>query len=307
MISAGEPRLTLAVMGPTAAGKTRLAVELARAVRGELINADSRQAIAELTVGVCKPGPAELAGVSCHGLNWRHLGDRFTVADFVQLAARQMDDCRSRGLVPILVGGSGLYIRALLEGFDFGSTGDTGPSGATLPAPDLENALAELRSLAPQRYLEVDRRNPRRVERALALARRGAVASRQAPAWEAVRIGCAVASEALRERIWRRSAQLVGPELEQEVGSLLSSGFPPSLIAGSAIGYAEALAWMAGELTREAAVERLAQRTWRYARRQMTWLRKEPDLLWIDAGAEPDEMLEAALRVIGRAMIKEAN
>ncbi len=307
MTAAGEPRLVVAIMGPTAAGKTALAVSLARALGGELVNADSRQAIAELAVGVCKPGPVELGEVTCHGLDWRHLGDRFTVANFVHRAAQQLDDCWSRGRVPILVGGSGLYVRALLEGFDFGASGQVAETRSPAAVPDLDRALHELRRLAPQRYLEVDRRNPRRVGRALELARSGVVASRRTTAWEAIRIGCGVAPQTLRDRIEKRSEEIVGPGLHREVEELLRAGFPASLIAEAAIGYREALAWMAGQITRDSAVARVKQRTWRYARTQMTWLRKEPDLVWIDGGAQPAEVLESALRMVERRLIKEAN
>ncbi len=305
----GEPRqgLVVAIMGPTAAGKTGLSVALAGALDGELVNADSRQAIAELRVGVCKPTAAELGNVRCHGLDWRRLGDHFTVANFVQLASTQMEECQSRDLVPILVGGTGLYLRALLEGFDFGGAKNSASSPPPAPVDDLEAAVVELRRLSPQRYREVDLRNPRRVGRALEMARGGLVASRRPASWQAVRLGCEVAPHILRERIRQRSEKLLGPDLRQEVEGLLGAGFPASLIATSAIGYAEALAWMAGQMTRDAAVSRLTQRTWHYARAQMTWLRKEPDLVWIDASADRGEMLEASLAIIGRRLRKEAN
>ena len=304
----GEPRqrLVVAIMGPTAAGKTGLSVALAGALGGDLVNADSRQAIAQLRVGVCKPTAAELGHVRCHGLDWRRLGDRFTVANFVQLAASQMEECHRRDRVPILVGGTGLYLRALLEGFDFGGADKCASAPPPALAADLRAAVVELWRLSPQRYREVDLRNPRRVSRALEMARDGLVASRRPPSWQAVRLGCEVPPQILRDRIHRRSERLLGPDLKQEVEGLLSSGFPASLIATSAIGYAEALAWLTGQMTREAAVGRLTQRTWHYARAQMTWLRKEPDLVWIDASVDRSEMLEAALAIIRRRLRKEA-
>ncbi len=296
----------LAVMGPTAAGKTALAVALARAVGGELINADSRQAIAELRIGVCKPTPGELGGVPCHGLDWRRLGEPFTVAEFVALASRQLAQCREREQAPILVGGTGLYVRALLEGFDFGVAGEPLPSPRDPGGEDLAQALAELERLSPAKYLEVDRRNPRRVFRALALARSGVAAAKVRPGWRALRLGCMVPPEVLRGRISRRSDQLVGAALRQEVEALLDAGFPPSTIAEAAIGYREALAWIQGAVSREGAVAQVAQRTWRYARSQMTWLRKEPDLVWIDGTADLGKMLESALQLVERRFTKEA-
>ncbi len=295
----------VAVMGPTASGKTGLAVAMARALGAELINADSRQAISELAVGVCKPSPSELGEVVCHGLDWRRLGDRFTVANFVQLAAAQVRDIWARGRLPILVGGTGLYIRALLEGFDFGGDALVAEAPAPVDPVDAAQALAEIRRVAPARYLQLDQRNPRRVGRALELARRGRVPARRPGDWTAVRIGCEVGAADLRHRILLRSERILGPELRQEVEDLLQSGHGRSEIAGAAIGYAEVLGWMSGELTREEALREVIRRTWRYARAQMTWLRREPDLVWIDADAEHEALVGRALALVGQRFGEE--
>jgi len=290
-------------MGPTASGKTRLAVSLARELDGELVNADSRQSLAELAVGVCKPTAEELQGIPCHGLGWSQLGVPFSVAHFRELAGEIMTEIWARGRVPIVVGGTGLYIRALLSGFDFGgvapdrarqhSIGSRANAGAVAVT-----ATRALSQLDPERAQRVDLRNPRRVIRAAELARAGVRAGRVQPGWLAQKLACRVGPTELRRRIAIRSDLLMAEPLTIEVQRLLHEGFSPSLLTRSAIGYAEAVDWLAGRCTRQQAVERLISRTWRYARAQMTWLRREPDLTWVDGEADPEEMVSRSLGVL---------
>jgi len=300
MTESAARRTLVAVMGPTASGKTALSVGLARAMGGALINADSRQAVAELSVGVCKPEPAELLDVSCVGLDWSRLGQGFTARAFVELARAAMEGIWAHGQTPILVGGSGLYLRSLLEGFDFGDgpirQGIAGSGRAT--GVDPQAVLAELERLSPSRAQTVDRHNPRRVMRALELERAGLRPSRRQQAWTAVRIGLDIPRPVLRDRIELRAQRILGPELLEEVRCLLAQGFSYATVAESAIGYREALELLHGELTRDAALKSLIRRTWRYAKAQMTWLRREPNLIWIDASAKGADMLAEALEVV---------
>ncbi|MGC1184712.1 MAG: tRNA (adenosine(37)-N6)-dimethylallyltransferase MiaA [Candidatus Dormiibacterota bacterium] len=301
----GGPEVrVVAIMGPTASGKTWSAVALARALDGELVNADSRQAIGELSVGVCKPTPEELQEVSCHGLDWSHLDRQFTVAEYVPMARAAVQTIADRGHVAVVVGGTGLYLRSLLQGFDFGGLAPD-PTGAVAAMPltsssDLSaDPLAELRDLDPQRADTVDAKNPRRVSRALELARRGARPGRRSPAWQSQKLALRVSPGRLRARIEARSDRLVGEALVLEVESLRRQGFSDPVLARCAIGYAEVLDWLAGRCQRDEAVGRLVRRTWRYARAQMTWLRSEPDLVWVDADASPEQVLSQCLAAVG--------
>ncbi|MFZ0996299.1 MAG: tRNA (adenosine(37)-N6)-dimethylallyltransferase MiaA [Candidatus Dormiibacterota bacterium] len=293
----------LAVMGPTASGKTRLAVGLAMKIQGDLVNADSRQSIAELAIGVCKPTPAELQGIPCHGLGWSQLGEPFSAAVFRKRAIAVMAEIWGHGRIPVLVGGTGLYVRALLGGFDFGGVGPDPERQRSIPSGKQEAAMAAsaTRSLAqidPHRAGKVDLRNPRRVVRAAELARAGAMPGRESPGWVTQKFACRVSPGQLRERIAIRSDQLLAEPLAQEVEKLVRGGFSPDLLARSAIGYAEAVDWLAGRCTRQQAVERVTSRTWRYARAQMTWLRSEPGLTWVDAEASPEEMVSRCLATL---------
>ena len=293
------PHLVLAVMGPTASGKTQLAAGLCRELGGDMVNADSRQAIAELEVGVCKPTSAELRGVVCHGLDWAHLGEPFSAGRYRQLAASTIGDLQDLGRIPVVVGGTGLYVRALLDGFDFGGV-PPGKERPTLPAENPE-VLAELTRLDPERAAAIDISNPRRLVRAVELARAGTRASRAAPRWRSLRLGCRIGPDQLRRRVEERSDRLMGEPLAAEVRSLVARGYPPALVASAAIGYAEAVDWVAGRCSRREAAERLAARTWRYARAQMTWLRSEPSVVWIDAGTGLEEMVSAGVSAVGLA------
>ncbi len=288
----------VAVMGATATGKTALAVELARRLGGELVNADSRQAIAELSVGTCKPTERELRGVACHGLDWAHLGAPFTVADFCAQATPCVEQILGRGQLAIVVGGSGLYVRSLLRGFDFGVVGPPplAPPRGGRGGGSLARDLADLDRLRSGPVPGLDRRNPRRVRRALELARAGAVAGLRDPGWRVSELACGLGPGPLRARIEARAERLLGPPLMAEVLSLRAEGRRAEELSGAAIGYAEALDWIEGRCSRAEALRRLVQRTWQYARAQLTWLRREPGLVWLDAGGSYQELLGRALQ-----------
>ena len=307
--SPGTAPRVVAIMGPTASGKTRLAVALAKELGAELVNADSRQAIVELTVGVGKPTSAELQGVACHGLNWSHLGQPFSVAAYRTLAQAVISDIASRGRPAIVVGGTGLYIRALLGGFDFGSVAPDQsravPTGSAADARSMAaRAALDLRQLDPRRALAVDMENPRRVLRAAELARAGAHPRQSPPPWSSIKLGCRVGRLELRQRIEARSDRLVGEPLREEVELLAAQGFSLELLGRSAIGYAEVVDWARGQSERPEAVQRVAGRTWRYAKSQMTWLRSEPDLHWVNAEGSLNEMVSQCLVAIDSGLMQ---
>lgn len=288
-----EPRL-VTVVGATAAGKTRLAVQMAHHLDGELVNADSRQAIRELGVGVCKPTAAELEGVPCHGLDWRRLGDRFTAADFVDRARPILESIWARGRTPLVVGGTGLYVRALVGGFDFGRAPTPVGAGPQGGAEDVE----WLRTQAPDLAATVDLRNPRRVARAVVLATTGRRAAAAPNPWVTVQVGCGPERGELRRRIELRSRELVGEKLALEIDALRQRGYSDQVIAAAAIGYREAMDWMSGVLGREAAGDLVGRRTWKYARQQLTWWRREVGITWVDTG--DDLAVERALAAVER-------
>ncbi len=301
-----QPPFVVAIMGPTASGKTALAVALARRWGGELINADSRQAIAELAVGVCKPSASDLDGVTCHGLDWRHLGTEFSAADFSTLARGQIQQTWLRRRIPLVVGGTGLYVRALLGGFDFGGADyDRDRVGQGLPGEDLSSAVQELFEVDPGRLSRIDDHNPRRVARALELARRGAVAGASPTDWKVAKLALRVELGELKQRIILRSSSLLGEPLLEEVRGLLSAGYSAKVIEGAAIGYREALGLLERRLNRDQALAALIQRTWRYARQQMTWLRGEADLIWVDSSPDSEQLASSCWEQVQERFAKE--
>ena len=278
----------MAIMGPTASGKTALAVQLALAFGGELVNADSRQAIAGVRVGVCKPTAAELLGVPCHGLDWRQIGDPYSAAEFARRARKALDEIWSRGNLPIVVGGTGLYVRGLLGGFDFGQL----PSSPALRSGSSES----LSSLAPEVAARVDLRNPRRVARALELSRAGRQPAAQKPQWTTVRLAIQIERGDLRERIEARAHGLIGQPLAEEITRLRARGVADEVISGIAIGYREGLAWLDGHISGVQAVSAISSRTWRYARSQLTWLRSEPELTWVSSTTDAEQLVSLVWR-----------
>jgi tRNA dimethylallyltransferase len=288
-------RRPLAIGGPTATGKTVLAVELARRLGAELVNADSRQVIRRLRVGTAAPTPVELGGVSCHLLDLCEPGARFTVADWLELARRTLDGLDARGVPAVVVGGTGQYLRALREGWDFGGRAPDAAVRAQLTdeasAPGgLEHLAAELRGRDPDGAASVDLANPRRVIPALELLRGGAAsladARRRAGGvtvdtviLDAER---AVHRDALHARM---DAMFATGALVGEVEAELRRGTTPAALRRAGIGYAEALALAQRDIDVEQARAATLQRTERYVKAQRTWFRHEPSALQLERGA----------------------
>jgi tRNA dimethylallyltransferase len=285
----------LVIAGATATGKTGLGVRLARALAGEgieaeIVSADSRQVYRGLDVGTAKATPAERADVPHHGLDLVEPDESFSVADFVRHARTALAGIAARDGLAILVGGTGLYLRAVTRGLDV----DALPSDlavrttveAELADAGLEAAAARLQRLAPMLAAETDLRNPRRVARALEIAT--LVGDRPRPpargyaaplAW----LGLDADPAAHRRWIVERARAQFEAGLVDEARSLRER-FDPTLPAFSAIGYREAWSVLDGERTVDEAIEDDARRNLAFAKRQRTWFRSEPDVEWLAVG-----------------------
>jgi tRNA dimethylallyltransferase len=305
-VSEGSGRL-LVIGGPTAVGKTALAVAVARRVgAAELVNADSRQVIRGLTVGTCAPTDEELQGVPCHLLGVREPGERFSVADWARLAREAVAAIRGRGALPIVVGGTGLYIGALVDGLDLGGVPPDPETRAdrTAAAERAEGPArlaAELRHRDPDGAARVDLRNPRRVVRALEiLDARGPLAAAGSIRPEpATMRALDVPPQPYRRLVAERSRRLLtGGALLAEVEAARRRGVTREALDAAGIGYREALAVAEGRLDAEAAAELLVRRTLRYAKAQRTWFRGDPRFRWLERGAGAldrlaDEVIDA--------------
>jgi tRNA dimethylallyltransferase len=303
--TAGLPPL-IVLAGATATGKTALSLALAEALAAmgaaaEIVSADSRQVYRGMDIGTAKATADERTRVPHHGLDLVEPDQAFSVADYTSCAATALAGIADRGAVALLVGGTGFYLRSVARGLAV----DELPWDpqvraaveASLVAEGLPALVGELRRLAPTRAAEVDLRNPRRVVRAVEIARlRGDAPLPQPRGYgrPVLWLGLSVEPPALRERIHARARAQFEAGLVEETRALVDR-YSPTLPSFSGIGYAEALAVIEGRLTPEAAVAEDARRNVLFARRQATWFRREPDVLWLDAtSALPLDEVSAA-------------
>ena len=285
------------ITGPTAAGKTACALALARHAPIEVISADSRQVYRGMDIGTAKPSEADRAKLPHHLIDVVPPDQTYSAFKFVRDARRAIADVRRRGRIPVVVGGTGFYIQALLEGSTL---------GGVPPDPDLRGelralferggaaALVErLRQAAPERMDKLDINNPRRLMRAIELAESSVDGDSrpESPPLAARVLGLRIASGDLGGRIEARVDRMYAAGLLDETRGLLASGYDRGLPAMSGLGYAEAIAHLDGDLTLEAARDRTAARTRQYARRQRTWFRHRGSVHWFP----PEAIVGAAL------------
>lgn len=291
--TASRTGVPLALVGPTASGKTAVSLELARRLDAEIVAVDSMVVYRGMDVGTAKPTPEERGAVRHHLLDVADPEEPFSVARFQTLARSAVEGIVERGRVPLLVGGSGLYYRAVVDDLEFPGTD-----------PGLRRALEvearavgggrlhrRLSDLDPEAAAKIEVPNVRRTVRALEVAAlTGRRFSSFAEAWErypAGRVratGVRIPSEVLDRRIRRRVSEMVAGGLLEEVRDLLDRGFERFLTSSQAIGYLELMEHLRGDGSLEEAVERTIRRTRALARRQMSWFRRDPRIRWFDAG-----------------------
>jgi len=304
----------LGIVGPTGSGKTDLALALARRLPVEILVADSRQVYRGMDVGTAKPGTAARAAVPHHLVDLVDPDQPFTVAEWVGAARRAIDEVAARGRLAMLVGGTGLYLEALLAGHDY-ATQPWSPERRArlderLAAEGIGPLAAELTARAPRVAATTDLRNPRRVLRALERVTGGgedAVGPSGTPyAGRVALIGLQRPTSVLSERIDARARWLFEQQgLLDEVRGLLDAGYGPELRPMTGHGYGEAVRHLAGEWSLEQAIEATARRTRQYAKRQRTWFRREGRILWLPAGIRAGDdpaLVDEAERLIRAAL-----
>jgi tRNA dimethylallyltransferase len=296
----------IVIGGATATGKTRLSLDIAEALDAEIVSADSRQVYRGMDIGTAKVSGADRARVPHHGLDLVEPDARFTAADFRRYALTVLADIAARGRPAILVGGTGLYLRAVARGIPMDTTGEDLVVRAELEdrleREGLPSLLAELHSIAPSAWERVDRANHRRVIRAIERARVEGDAPPRPPegypapvAWLGIAADPGRHAQDIEERA---RAQFRDGLLDE--AAALRERFGEDLRPFGAMGYREAFDVLAGRRTLDAAVFRTSERTRSYASRQRTWFRAEPDIHWLPPG--PGSMaaaLEVARLVVG--------
>ena len=288
----------IAIVGPTASGKTALSVRLAERLGAEIVSADSRQVYRGMDIGTAKPTPAQRERVRHHLIDVVDPGERYDVLRYQRDARAALAEIRARGRIAIIVGGTGLYVRALLDGLDIAALPHDPTVRARLEALDPATLHARLRSLDPDAASRVDPRNVRRVVRYLEVATiaGGQVTRARGPRILALRIGLRPPREVLLAAIEGRVREMVASGVLQETRELMTRGVDPGLPSMSAHGYVHWAAHLRGELDLETAIGRTARDVRAYSRRQMTWFRRDPAIRWYDPTAtDPlDAIIEAA-------------
>jgi len=296
-------RPVVAVVGPTAAGKSELSLSLAHALDGEVVNSDSMQLYRGMDIGTAKLSPAEQAGVPHHLLDIWPVTRTASVSEYQALARRAVDDIRDRGRTPIVVGGSGLYVRATIDKLQF-------PGTHPELRASLEDELAKVGSGAMHaRLAAVDPAaaaailpgNARRIVRALEVIELSGHPFRATlPDYEAVypvvQLGVEIPRPVLDQRIDLRLARMWDRGLVDEVRQLERAGLREGRTASRALGYAQVLRFLAGEWTEAEALAQAILATRRFVRRQESWFRRDPRVMWIPAGSDIAERALAAVR-----------
>ena len=308
----------LCVTGPTASGKTALAIALAKALSGEIICADAMQIYDRLLIGTARPTSEEQDGVPHHLFGFADPRIPFSCADYVPLAKAVIEDIRARGRLPIFCGGTGLYLDSVMRAtaFSEGEKKDTKVADA-LRAEAKEHGIMgiwqRLSEVDPDAARAIHPNNEKRVIRALEIYLATGITktewdarSHDVPSpYEPLYIGLDYRNRRiLHERIARRVDLMLDMGLENEVRELYQGGYlPKTSTAAQAIGYKEFLSYLAGEMSLDEAKEQLCTATRRYAKRQLTWFRRNPDMHWLYPDDYPEEargekLLSSALAIV---------
>ena len=301
----------ICIAGPTASGKTALAVELAKELNGEVISCDSMQIYRGMDIGTAKPSPEEMQGIRHHMLDICDPTEDFSVSRYCELATPILEDIVSRGKTAIIAGGTGLYMDSLMKGNDFApipATGHRERLEAQAQLEGIEPLLESLRAIDPE-AAERSQGNLRRIVRALEVyyetgetitahnRRTQAIPPKYSPLW--LGLDFTERSELYR-RIDLRVEIMLQMGLLEEIKALLASGIPEKATAMQAIGYKEFVDALAGRSSMEAAVAQVQQSSRRYAKRQLTWFRRNENMHWLirNTGETGEEILQKARQVI---------
>ena len=301
----------ICVVGPTASGKTALAVELAKFTDGEVVSCDSMQIYRRLSIGTAKPTVEEMQGIPHHMIDVCDPDEDFSVGRYVEMATPIVEDILRRGKTAVIAGGTGLYVDNLIKGGEFApfpATGCREKLEQRLEAEGLEALIEELAAIDPE-ALEKSQRNPRRIIRALEVfqetgetitahnRRTAAIPPKFDPLW----IGIDFADrQELYDRIDLRVELMVKDGLLEEIREVLNSGIPEKCTAMQAIGYKEFLDAMAGRSTIDEAIAQVQQSSRRYAKRQLTWFRRNERIHWLrrEKGQTAEEIFSRACALL---------
>ena len=298
----------ICIAGPTASGKTALSIALAKALDGEIVSCDSMQVYRRMDIGTAKPTPEERAGIPHHMLDVAEPTEDFSVSRYCSMADPIVEDILSRGKTAIIVGGTGLYMDSLIRGNAFAPFPSTGVREA-LEARPIEEVYAELSKIDPEAAARLHLSDKKRIIRAMEVyletgititehnRRTQEIPPKYRPVWFALEDKNRAD---LYDRIDRRVTQMLHDGLVEEIEALLASGIPPKATAMQAIGYKEFVAALQGHITIEEAADQVRQSSRHYAKRQLTWFRRNRDIHWLtrEPGMGTEEILQMARQVL---------
>lgn len=297
--------------GPTSVGKTALSINLAKAVNGEIISADSMQVYKRMDIGTAKITAGEMSGVPHHLIDCLEPEEPFNVSLFMELAEKAVAEILQRNHIPIVVGGTGFYIQALLKGVTFSEEEEDGyrelleekgttPEGA-------EELFEELKRIDPDSAEAIPKQNLKRVIRALTfhhyhgypISEHNRTEKEKEPQYNFAYFVLTTDREALYKNIEKRVDLMMEKGLLQEVRSLQKSGLKKTDVSMQGLGYKQLLAYLNGEITLDEAVTRIKTETRHFAKRQMTWFRREKDCIFFDKSKQSEnEILEDMIRIL---------
>ena len=290
-----KPKI-VCVVGPTASGKTDYAIEIAKRRGGEVVSCDSMQIYKYMDIGTAKPSREEMQGIRHHMIDFVDPNENYSVADFVRDASACIADILSRGRLPVLCGGTGLYVDSIINRIEFSDEArdDSYRESLKLLAASsgTDAVYAVLQEADPEAAEKIHPNNLKRVIRTLEIIKSTGLSKAEAdrrgkkePLYDAEIFGLRMDREKLYQRINLRVDIMMKKGLLEEVKELIKMGIPRDSTAMQAIGYKELLVYLDGKCSLDEAIEKIKQESRHYAKRQLTWFRRNPDIKWIEAGA----------------------
>lgn len=304
-----KPKI-LVIAGPTASGKTKIAVELAKVLNGEIISADSMQIYKNMDIGTAKPTEEEKQGIPHYMMDFLEIGEPFSVAEYVEMASKFAEDVLSRGKVPIFCGGTGLYINSIVEEIKYGDT--EGKSEIRQELEDIAkregNSILyeELKIIDTEAADRIHINDTKRIIRAIevykllgiTITEQQLTSKEKEKNYDYKIIGLNISREKLYERINLRVDKMIEQGLPKEAEKIISKlKFEKKITSFQAIGYKEFIPYFNGICSMEEAIEKVKQESRRYAKRQITWFKRTPGIIWIDAENEMNYVISEIQKI----------
>lgn len=290
----------LVVLGPTSSGKSDLAVEIARKFNGEVISADSRQVYKGMDIGTGKVTQKEMKGIKHHLLDVVSPKKVFTVSDFKRLAEEKIEEILGRGKLPILCGGTGFYIKTIVDGEVYPEVAPNEDLRKDLETKSAEELYKILYKLSRKRSLGIDKKNKRRLVRAIEIIRAGALPNikKEKPKYDFLQIGILPDDDTLKDRINRRLLARIKRGMIAEARKLHTKGLSYKRMEVLGLEYRYMARFLKGEISKEEMIENLKNKIWQYAKRQKTWFKKDKRVLWVKDNKLNEDIIKTTIKFI---------